>query len=60
MTEIKNSEDVKDVLCEQIKLLAEKSKECKGADLHFTSSIILDTGKYLNEHYFGFNKVKSP
>lgn len=49
---VNSSEDVKEILCEQMKLLAEKSKECAGPELHFTSSVILDIGKYLNEHYF--------
>lgn len=51
-TKVKDSEDVKRVLCEQMELLAEKSDECVGAELHFTSSTILCIGKYLNEHYF--------
>ena len=51
-TEIKDSDDIKEILCKQMELLAEKSKECTGPELHFTSSTILEIGKYLNKQYF--------
>lgn len=52
MEGIKDSNDIKKILCKQMELLAEKSKECTGPELHFISSIILEIGKYLNKYYF--------
>lgn len=51
-TKINSSEDIKEILCQQMIFLAEKSKECEAPNLHFNSNMLLEIGKYLNEHYF--------